>query len=226
LWAKNALRVPGHVVTLDDIATTASVLATSKVSFVTLCASLSYLTYQQQIVLEKMSKSATLNCLVEALSCAEPLAMHDALELNNRELTHSRKGSVDTDHWAFCIGDDFIPVQTDTMIHSAFKSGCFSVDSIFEPSVCVNRTLSARRSQKIQDIEAIQQIPMLQEWCALLDLGFVPLCMASKLEELQRQVACANELIAFKVSQSIQRFTRWRLHSLTSFEQHLHERSL
>ena len=128
--------------------------------------------------------------------------MHDALELNNRELTHSRKGSVDTDHWAFCIGDDFIPVQIDTMIHSAFKSGCFSVDSIFEPSVCVNRTLKARRSQKIQDIEAIQQIPMLQEWCALLDLGFVPLCMAGKLGELQRQGACANKLIAFKVSQS------------------------
>ena len=133
----------------------ANVLAKSKVSFVMLCASLSYSTYQQQIVLEKISKSATLKRFVEALSCAEPLAMHDALELNNRELTHSRKGSVDTDHWAFCIGDDFIPVQIDTMIHSAFKSGCFSVDSIFEPSVCVNRTLKARRSQKIQDIEAM-----------------------------------------------------------------------
>ena len=53
----------------------ANVLATSKVSFVTLCASLPYLTYQQQIVLEKMSKSETLKRLVEALSCADPLAM-------------------------------------------------------------------------------------------------------------------------------------------------------
>ena len=148
----------------------ANVLATSKVSFVTLCASLPYLTYQQQIVLEKMSKSETLKRFVEALSCAEPLAMHDALELNNRELTHSRKGSVDTDHWAFCIGDDFVPVQIDTMLHSAFKTGCFDIDSIFLPSHCVKRTLSARRSKKIQDIEGILQLPMIQEWCALSKL--------------------------------------------------------
>ena len=148
----------------------ANVLATSKVSFVTLCASLPYLTYQQQIVLEKMSKSETLKRFVEALSCAEPLAMHDALELNNRELTHSRKGSVDTDHWAFCIGGDFVPVQIDTMLHSAFKTGCFDIDSIFLPSHCVKRTLSARRSKKIQDIEGILQLPMIQEWCALSKL--------------------------------------------------------
>ena len=47
-----------------------------------------------------MSKSETLKRLVEALSCTDPLALHEALELNSRELTHSRKGSVDTDH--FC----------------------------------------------------------------------------------------------------------------------------
>lgn len=88
------------------------------------------------------------------------------------------------------------------MLHSAFKTGCFHIDSIFQPSVSKNRTLGARRSKKIQDIEGILQLPMIQEWCALLDLGFVPLCMASKLGELQRQGACANELIAFKVSQS------------------------
>ncbi len=143
---------------------------------------------------EKITKSATLKRLVEALSCAEPLAMQDVLELNNRDITASRKGSVDTDHWAFCIGDHFVPVQIDTMLHSAFKTGCFDVDSIFVPSHCVKRTLSARRSKKIQDIEGILQFPMIQEWCALLDLGFVPLCMASKLGELQRQGACSSPL--------------------------------
>ena len=151
---------------------------------------------------EKITKSATLKRLVEALSCAEPLAMQDVLELNNRDITASRKGLVDTDHWAFCIGDRFVPVQIDTMLHSAFKTGCFDVESIFVPSHCVKRTLSARRSNKIQDIEGILKIPMIQEWCEFLELGFVPLCMASKLGELQRQGACANKLIAFKVSQS------------------------
>jgi hypothetical protein len=108
-----------------------------------------------------MTRSATLKRLVEALSCAEPLAMQDVLELNNREITASRKGSVDTDHWAFCNGDHFVHVQIDTMLHSAFKTGCFDIDSIFVPSVCVKRTLSARRSKKIQDIEGILQLPMI-----------------------------------------------------------------
>jgi hypothetical protein len=103
-----------------------------------------------EIVREKMKNSATLKRLVEALSCAEPLAMHDALQRNRMEITASRKGPVDTDHWAFCICDEFIPVQIDTMMHSAFKTGSFSIDSIFAPSVCVKRTLSARRSKKFK----------------------------------------------------------------------------
>ena len=50
------------------------------------------------------SESPTLARFVEALSSADPFALQNALERNSLELIDGRKGSVDKDHWSFCIG--------------------------------------------------------------------------------------------------------------------------
>ena len=58
---------------------------------------------------------------------------------------------------------------------------------VFTKTRTVKRKLSDTRVQKILDIERIMQIPIVAEFCTLLELGFVPYNMATKLGELQRQ---------------------------------------
>jgi hypothetical protein len=118
------------------------------------------------------------------------------LERNSLELIDGRKGSVDKDHWSFCIGSDFIPVKIPNLLNDAINAnaGNFDILDLCAPSVTVKRKLSDKRAQKILDIERIMKILFVAEFCTLLELGFIPYSMATKLGELQRQGACATTL--------------------------------
>ena len=72
-------------------------------------------------------KSLTLARLAEALSSADPVALQNALERNSLELINGRKGSVDKDHWSFCIGSDFIPVKIPNLLNDAINAGNFDI---------------------------------------------------------------------------------------------------
>ena len=148
------------------------------------------------IISKKSSESPTLARLVEALSSADPFALQNALERNSLELIDGRNGSVDKDHWSFCIGSDFVPVKIPNLLNDAINAnaGNFDILDLCAPSVTVKRKLSDKRAQKILDIERIMKIPFVAEFCTLLELGFIPYSMATKLGELQRQGACATTL--------------------------------
>ena len=155
------------------------------------------------IISKKSSESPTLARLVEALSSADPFALQNALERNSLELIDGRNGSVDKDHWSFCIGSDFVPVKIPNLLNDAINAnaGNFDILDLCAPSVTVKRKLSDKRAQKILDIERIMKIPFVAEFCTLLELGFIPYSMATKLGELQRQGACANHLVATKLGE-------------------------
>ena len=99
-------------------------------------------------------------------------------------------------HW---FGSEFIPVKIPNLLNDAINAGNFDILDFCAPSVTVKRKLSNKRAQKILAIERIMEIPFVAEFCTLLELGFIPYSMATKLGELQRQGACANHLVAFKV---------------------------
>jgi hypothetical protein len=135
-------------------------------------------------------------------------------DTNVRELIGNKTGAIPSDLWGFCIGDVFVPVQITTKLHVLFQSGEFSGLRLFHELFT-----RGPQSHMWQRIEALLQTPgkrcsmfpphytfpnslvtAIQEWCSLLEMGFIPLCTASKLGELERRGACSYPVIGVVVS--------------------------
>jgi hypothetical protein len=114
-------------------------------------------------------------CKCSKVLCMEPCCLqfcrHEAQESEFLKVTSA--GDEPTAHqWCIHIGDcRFWPIHIRTL--------SFQFPSRYKP----------------MDLEAALKHPAMQQWGALLDLGLLPMCLATKLGELQREGACAASFL-------------------------------
>jgi hypothetical protein len=80
------------------------------------------------------------------------------------------------------------------LLNDAVNAGNFNISGSFAPTVTVKRKLSDKRAQKILDIASIMKLPLIAEFCLLLELGFIPYSMATKLESFSDKALAQTTL--------------------------------
>jgi len=146
----------------------------------------------------------TFKRVVDALSTGDH-HLASVILLNQQELLHhlNRSDCCATDLWCCWSSSGFCPVRISTALHRAFESGGFDVSSL----IPLNERTAFDKKQHPADIcallDAIMAHPHVQEFIALIELGFIPLRMASKLGEMERAGACTHKYVSFRIQQPV-----------------------
>jgi hypothetical protein len=137
--------------------------------------------------------------------------LEHAIPLNSSELLQLRgNGICDTDLWGYYTPAGFCPVKISTALHRAFQARTFELDSLIPPEERQNFVDGRHPNNANVLLDGIFAHPFVREFSHLLDLGFLPMRIASKLGEMQRAGACRHKYSAFRPKLFKARNPRWR----------------
>jgi hypothetical protein len=157
----------------------------------------------------------TLQLFYDALQSLDIAQIMSVFHTNTTKLLGNKCGPASSDLCSYCIGDVFVPVQIETKLHKLFRSGSFAAfvttfgisDMALRESSPICGKISnfyfyrmkvrcpPRHMSHSYVIHGLWQQSKNVAACKklfLVDMGFIPLCSASKLCELERRGACLH----------------------------------
>jgi hypothetical protein len=96
------------------------------------------------------------------------------------------------------VGQEYT-VKISTALHRALQDRTFELDSLIPPEERQKFVDGRHPNNANVLLDGILAHPFVREFSHLLDLGFLPMRIASKLGEMQRAGACRHKYVSFEV---------------------------